>query len=78
VIGEAARQVSDGTMRTASEIPWQLIIGMRNVLAHDYGAVDVERIYRVVAEDLSPLLGRLEQLIAALEREVDWTDDNKT
>ena len=39
VIGEAARLVSDETRARASEIPWTLITGMRNVLAHEYGTV---------------------------------------
>lgn len=78
VIGEAARQVSDDTQRDTSEIPWQLIIGMRNVLAHDYGAVDIGRIHSVVAEDLPQLLERLKQLISTLEREVDWADDEES
>jgi uncharacterized protein with HEPN domain len=36
VIGEAARLVSEETRQRAPEIPWALITGMRNVLAHDY------------------------------------------
>jgi len=76
VIGEAARLVSDDTRLRDPEIPWQLIIGMRNVLAHDYGAVDIEKVYRVVIEHVPKLLRRVKVLIAALENDVDWTDDD--
>ncbi|MDP2859264.1 MAG: DUF86 domain-containing protein, partial [Bacillota bacterium] len=48
VVGEAARHVSDETRRRDPDIPWSLIIGMRNVLIHNFGVVDPERVYGVV------------------------------
>ncbi len=56
VIGEAARLVSEDTRRRAPEIPWSLITGMRHVLAHEYGTVDLERVYGVVTEQVPRLL----------------------
>ena len=43
IIGEAARQVSEPVKSANSDIPWRLIVAQRNVLAHDYGAIDPER-----------------------------------
>lgn len=75
VIGEAARQVSDDTRRRALGIPWSLIIGMRNVLARDYGAVDLDRVYSVATDDLPPLIECLGELISILESAVGWRED---
>ncbi|TAK31283.1 MAG: DUF86 domain-containing protein [Chloroflexota bacterium] len=75
VIGEAARQVSEDTRQRVPGIPWSLIIGMRNVLAHDYGAVDLDRVYRVTTDDLPQLIERLGELISTLESEVGWRED---
>ncbi len=36
ILGEAARRVSDAFQQAYPEIPWQGIIGQRNVLAHEY------------------------------------------
>ena len=36
ILGEAANKVSDGLQAKHPEIPWGDIIGMRNVLIHDY------------------------------------------
>ncbi len=72
VIGEAARLVSDDTRRLAPEIPWTLIVGMRHILAHDYGAVNLDKVYEVVKERLPELLKHLNRLIATLERETQW------
>ena len=75
VIGEAARQVSEGTRRRSPVIPWTLIVGMRNILAHDYGAVNLDRIYEVVQSRLPELVGQLKAVISDLEEGVHWTDD---
>lgn len=75
VVGEAARQVSDETRRRAPGIPWSLMVGMRNILVHDYGAVDLERVYHVVTEHLPLLMESVDGLIAALEREVGWQEN---
>ena len=78
VIGEAARLVSEPTRQRAPEIPWPLITGMRHVLAHDYGTVDLDKVYEVVTEHLPQLLGQLAGLTEALEKDVGWQADDGT
>ncbi|MFO8008385.1 MAG: DUF86 domain-containing protein [Candidatus Brocadiia bacterium] len=77
VIGEAARLVSGDTRERAPEVPWALIIGMRHVLAHEYGTVDMEEVYDVVSRDLPGLLNQMRRLIAELEQEVGWQEDQE-
>ena len=77
VIGEAARQVSQETRQRAPQIPWSMIIGMRNVLAHDYGAVDLDRVYSVVSDQLPELIDHVGDLISTLEGEVGWREENE-
>ena len=72
VIGEAARLVSEETRERAPEIPWPLIVGMRHVLAHEYGAVVLDKMYAVVTNHLPELLSRLNPLIESLERDAGW------
>jgi uncharacterized protein with HEPN domain len=48
---------------------------MRHVLAHDYGTVDLEKVYEVVRVELPNLLAHLAALIAALEEDVGWEAD---
>lgn len=76
VIGEAARSVSEDIRRRAPEIPWPLITGMRNVLAHEYGTVVLDKIYEVVTDHLSELLAQLSPLIESLEQDVGWQPDD--
>jgi uncharacterized protein with HEPN domain len=45
IIGEAARLVSPTFKAKHGAIPWKEIIGQRNVLAHEYGEINQERIW---------------------------------
>ncbi|MBM4019694.1 MAG: DUF86 domain-containing protein [Planctomycetes bacterium] len=62
IIGEAAPNVSQAFMEAHPEIPWRRIIGLRNVLAHEYGDIRQERIFRIVREDIPALVRLLEPL----------------
>lgn len=74
IVGEAARMISASTRERAPQIPWSSIVGMRHVLAHHYGAVDLEKVYHVAVTELARLGPKLAQLIADLERELGWQD----
>lgn len=63
VIGEAARRVADSFKKAHPEIPWTSIIGQRNVLAHEYGEILLERIWRVATERIPELIRLLDPLI---------------
>lgn len=47
VMGEAARRVSSGFQDEHPEIPWRPMIGLRNVLAYEYGEIKADRIWRI-------------------------------
>lgn len=55
VIGEAASSLSPEVRRCTPKIPWQAIVGLRNILVHAYFRVDPEELWVVVERDI-PLL----------------------
>jgi len=63
VIGEAAKNVSSTLRGAHPEIPWSSIIAQRNILAHEYGEILVERIWRVASERIPELIKLLDPLI---------------
>jgi uncharacterized protein with HEPN domain len=65
IIGEAARRVSDPYRQKHPEIPWQGIIAQRNVLAHEYGEIKHELIWKVATNRIPELISLLETLIPA-------------
>ena len=62
-IGEAARNVSSTTRGNLPYIPWRGIIAQRHVLAHDYGAIDHLKLWRIVTEHAPTLRQQLEELL---------------
>jgi len=57
IMGEAARNVPIQIKKKYPKIPWKEIIGMRNILIHEYFGVDLGLAWRVVKKDL-PRLGK--------------------
>jgi uncharacterized protein with HEPN domain len=55
VIGEAVAHVSEKTRLLAPDIPWPKIVGLRNLLAHEYFRIDTAIVAAIVAEQLDPL-----------------------
>jgi uncharacterized protein with HEPN domain len=64
VIGEAAGHVSGKLKDLHSEIPWNQIIGQRNVLAHEYGEILTERIWLTATKSIPEMLIHLEKIMA--------------
>jgi uncharacterized protein with HEPN domain len=63
IIGEAARQVSPGFREAHPEVPWRGVVGLRNVLAHEYGEVLVERLWLFATQRVPELVSILDKLI---------------
>lgn len=56
-VGEAASKLDPDLQNDHPEIPWAQIIAMRNILIHDYFAVDLDEVW-VAAERDVPRLKR--------------------
>lgn len=63
IIGEAARGVSEETRATNPDIPWKKIVQQRHVIAHEYGAVTFDRIWRVATVHVPLLVRQLESIV---------------
>lgn len=62
-VGEAATRVSPEFREAHVEIPWRRVVGMRNVLAHRYDAIDRERLLDTVAVHLPKLVEQLNAIL---------------
>lgn len=63
VIGEAANRVSPATRQRHPAVPWGEIIGTRNVLAHGYDEVDLDKLCDIVRGHLPLLISQLEAIV---------------
>ena len=71
ILGEAVRKISESLRAAHPEVPWSQMIGLRNILAHRYYAVDHALLWQIIHEVLPGVLDQLEQLIPPLPPEID-------
>lgn len=62
VLGEAATRLSESFRDALAEIPWRLMIGMRNRLIHGYDDVDLDEVWATATRDVPALLRGLSRL----------------
>ena len=67
IIGEAASKVSKESREQFPEIPWAVIVAMRNRLIHAYYDIDLDRVWDTVMDDLPPLASALQVIIRKSE-----------
>ena len=66
VLGEAARGVSDEFRQRHPQVPWRDIIGLRNVISHQYDKVDYEELFGIVQKRMPDLIAMSKPLIPPL------------
>ena len=69
ILGEAAKRISDALQRSYPAVPWADLIGMRNILIHDYVDVDVGEVWKTVHDDLPLLREQVRQILDTLSTE---------
>lgn len=52
IIGEAAKNIPLRIKNKNEDIPWKKIVGLRNVITHEYFGVNLERVWNIVKNDL--------------------------
>ena len=59
VIGETIKAIDEKTHQTLlseyPQVPWRKIIGLRNIISHEYANIDYDIIWVVIERYLSPL-----------------------
>lgn len=63
IIGEAANRVPDEFKEKHPEIDWYRIIGLRNLIVHDYFGIDYEIVWQIKELFLPELLQRLKNIV---------------
>ena len=61
IIGEAASRLSPEAQALFPGIPFRAMRGMRNIIVHDYGEVDLELVWQTAEADLPRLIETLER-----------------
>ena len=67
LVGESARRLSEVFRAAHPDIPWRTIIGLRTVLAHDYGSIIQERLWNIAVGKVPDLIRSIEPLVSEPE-----------
>lgn len=63
IIGEAAHMLTEDFRNSHTELPWKAIIGMRNVIFHDYINIHEDLLWDTIQNDLAPLENQLKEYL---------------
>ena len=66
VIGEASKHVPKKLKDRYQEVDWQVMVGLRNIIAHEYFGVDLRIIWKTARESIPELDKQIKSIIADL------------
>lgn len=69
IIGEAANKLSTQIQEKYSEVKWYQIVGMRNLLIHEYFGVDLEEIWNTIINDIPLFKKTIVKMISDYSKE---------
>jgi uncharacterized protein with HEPN domain len=68
IIGEASSRLAPETQALFPGLPFRQMRGMRNIIAHDYGDVDLDQVWRTASgNDLAALITSLQSFFDSFE-----------
>jgi uncharacterized protein with HEPN domain len=71
IIGEAVKHIPVDIKANHTNIVWDHIVGMRNILIHDYWGVDLDLTWKVATKELS----NLKTVMLEIKKELDSYKD---
>ena len=63
IIGEATRNVSQATQDANPTIPWIAMLGLRNLLIHQYFRINLQRLWEISQISVPDLIAKIEPLV---------------
>jgi uncharacterized protein with HEPN domain len=67
IIGEAANHLSHGVTQNFTQIPWAQVVGMRNLLIHEYFGIDPELVWDIIKNDVPNLKDQISNIFSEIK-----------
>jgi len=69
ILGEASKNIPENLRQEHSNIPWKRMIGLRNIIAHEYFGIDYQILWQIVKKDLPKLEPLIKESLNKLTKE---------
>lgn len=63
MIGEASNHLSDDLTEQNQDIPWADIVGLRNILVHQYFGIDLKQVWETAELDMPVLKAKVREIL---------------
>ena len=63
IIGEAVKHLTKTVKKEQKDVPWKKIVGMRNIVIHDYAEVDLKIVWDAVKKDIPVLVQATQKIL---------------
>jgi len=63
IVGEAAARLGSELTQKYPLVPWADIVGLRNILVHEYFGVHWPLVWQTVSDDVTPLLKQVREIL---------------
>ena len=63
VVGESVKNLAPETRDSEPQIPWVDIATLRDLIAHEYFRIEIDRVLAIVERDLPPLEQAIDRLL---------------
>lgn len=63
IIGEAANKISDEAHEKYDDVPWRRMVGLRNIVIHEYFGVDLNIVWQVVTINLPETKPKVKKIL---------------
>ncbi len=64
IMGEAAGRVSISFRQAPPEVPWSGMVGMRNVLVHQYGGINLAIVWETIKRQLPGVIEQIQKILS--------------
>lgn len=68
IIGEASTRLTKEFKNQFPDIPWRQIIGLRNIIIHEYSSVSLKQIWQIITKDLPSTKPKIEEIKKLLSK----------
>lgn len=75
ILGEAANRISADFQSQHTDIDWRSIVGLRNVIIHQYDELDYQKVWNIATNDVPLLLKKVHPLVPDLPAADEPTSD---